>query len=440
MPTETDTCISSKNECYTFLHDDLVVRGCVNDEQQTNIVKCSSRLYCNDQKIEIERCFSQAYGSDDVKSKQCPLAIAPLGCYHYGSPVSTIKGCISELTNSEREYSLKRIKYFKICTNGDNCNSRHSLLSCLSCTSANNSDCISDANSIAPEFCDDYNDVCFARITNENLFERGCLANASEDAIKDCSSNEAKCKTCDREDMCNNHNVTDVCVSCSSETDENCRNNIKNVTNRVLCDLDTPSNKSKPLGCYLKIKDDVVTRGCVQDLDSKDLEECTSPDINYCQICRGKNCNEKVGFHQTCHTCIGSFDHGCSYPNRFDLDDPYPYTLKCQNYASSCLIGIDEQGYTNRDCGDIAYNGYLDVARYGEGMEFCYEDKCNDYVYPSNRHLCYQCKNCASLNIKENKPNPCRIYSEDDHQCYTIAHEGIIFLVFLFSLFNEFAI
>lgn len=432
-PTETDTCVSSKNECYIYLEDDLVSRGCADEiVPSQNMTTCSSRSNCNDQKIEIQRCLSVFYWRDiggmyppekksKEYSKQCPFAIDPLGCFHKESIFSVRKGCVSELTEIEYEECFNNKENYKTCNNSDNCNSKNYFLTCR--YDESNSDHNFYGAFSYLERCDDYNDVCFERFAIGSILERGCLAIASKDAIEDCNSKETTCKICEDKSSCNNHIAKDICVSCSSQTDKNCRDNPKNVTSRVICDLDDFPEKSQFSGCYLKIEDDIVTRGCVRNLDHEDLKVCTSSDFDYCQICHGANCNEKAGFRQTCHFCNGSIVSQCSY---LDHSNSTGLSTKtCEDYASSCFIGIDENGLTNRGCSYAT----PDKSKYSNGMEICYGDKCNDYIFPTDRHLCYQCENCPSINSNED-PKPCRSYSQHN-QCYTIFDESNIHSIFI---------
>lgn len=89
--------------------------------------------------------------------------------------------------------------------------------------------------------CSSYTDECFVHVSNDTVV-RGCL---SEHQQYDCKNSDL-CDKCSNSDNCNNRIVDgEFCITCDSEKDINCRNNV-NVTMRKQCPLAV-----KRLGCYI---------------------------------------------------------------------------------------------------------------------------------------------------------------------------------------------
>lgn len=89
--------------------------------------------------------------------------------------------------------------------------------------------------------------LCFA-YGNETYFSRGCLSEHPEFSEK-CAENNDECQICD-EDSCNSMKIVEeLCVSCDSRTDPNCRSLAETPT-PTLCGDET-FDKS---GCYLSDK------------------------------------------------------------------------------------------------------------------------------------------------------------------------------------------
>lgn len=149
-------------------------------------------------------------------------------------------------------------QFCKTCL-GNDCNRKPAFQECKLCNSAQNVDCIRSTHYIDSITCRDYLDECFVHVQG-NITTRGCLQQ-TPDIVSDCRNADI-CDSCDDRDNCNDQIVDgEFCMTCSSEFDPNCIDNL-NVSMRTQCSLSVAG-----MGCYLF--DDgggIVKRGCLSDL------------------------------------------------------------------------------------------------------------------------------------------------------------------------------
>lgn len=303
----------------------------------------------------------------------------------------------------------------KTC-NGKNCNYQSSFTTCLECNSANNRKCATNPQSMGNKVCKRYHDNCFTHIGRHNI-TRGCVEENGID-IDACRNNPRKCEVCTTIDglPCNSQSIQlDVCVDCDSALNPECRNGSIYAFVNKLC---SSMEQSPSEGCYLRVDGDHYERGCLADLPTAWKASCQSQS-DTCKTCTGKNCNIAPNFQQ-CIECNSKFDITCAQNA----------TLKpsktCENYISTCVTGIDEDGHIHRRCNE-QHND--ENVNFPNGMfHVCEENNCNTEIFPETRLQCYQCdgeKKCDFMSA-ENTPKlvPCGIFSEYD-QCFTYLGEGM---------------
>lgn len=149
---------------------------------------------------------------------------------------------------------------------------------------------------------------------------------------------------------------------------------------------------------------------------------CTS-NSEVCKICNGNSCNTKNEF-QKCYSCSSEIDPQCS-------KNPQLTSSKiCDDYDSICMVGIDEDGNTHRQC--------KNKESHTTGVDFrkdftCEANNCNVDIFPKDRMKCYQCvgNECSNAlysaeEVEDSlKPEACSMFSKND-QCFTYIDQGKI--------------
>lgn len=424
-------CDRYQDQCFLRATGDQIQRGClstaitdiINDcrTDRHKCMTCDQTNNCNDQVKRHEHCYtlnSNPFSSsaNELVDKQptsmkCSLSTYPLGCYHFENAERRIvrKGCVSDLRVSEiQSYQQQQQQFFMKCL-GDNCNSGSHIISCLACESNGiDGHCVTNFTNAVIEACPMYGDKCYTRITTNNQYKRGCLSKASEIVTKACDSKLDKCEVCDT-NKCNDHIAANHCVSCDSEFDRHCQNNPDKITKVLHCSMKSTIDKRESAGCFLKFRGKNVIRGCVEDLSAEDAHTCSSSNSNKCQACTGHRCNERVSFHQSCFKCKSSVQSSC-------LEKSNDITaVRCMNYSSSCLVGVDSFGHTHRTCG---YGERENKDNFPFGYESCNGEECNDFVFPNDRLYCYRCEDSGKKLDVDQHMGICQVYSITNH-CYT---------------------
>lgn len=135
-------------------------------------------------------------------------------------------------------------QFCKTCT-GPYCNKQIEFQKCRVCNSADNINCIRSPESFEERTCRKYIDECFTHVEN-NVVIRGCVSNMNPIPIQnDCNANNEYCEKCSSGFNCNNKIIDgEFCLTCNSENDPNCRENLNN-TMRTQCPLSVNQR-----GCY----------------------------------------------------------------------------------------------------------------------------------------------------------------------------------------------
>lgn len=294
---------------------------------------------------------------------------------------------------------------------GDETTEKSMTKECFECISKGNAiDCLNDPKKDAKCTSKEY---CYIYTDGNSYVGRGCVKD-DDLFVKDkefCEQQPEKCLLCSENAFCNGKKIQEEhCINTEYGT-----NNVANDQQSKVC----PMKTLRHLGCYHMEKNNYVKKGCMSDLDEKMRIECHTQS-NDCEICFGDNCNSKVVRHRLCIYCSDESDINCAEPSEL-------YAIKdFSNISSSCLVGIDKDGYTHRLHGtNVAH----DNNQFPNGFDICHSDSCNNIVYPSNRLKCFQCQGEADCDFQTNvskeksQPKVCEIYSTKD-ECYTYFDEG----------------
>ncbi|XP_055295119.1 uncharacterized protein LOC129564893 [Sitodiplosis mosellana] len=222
---------------------------------------------------------------------------------------------------------------------------------------------------------------CYTTLINGEVV-RGCVGDAVFPNTESTGLHHDTVKLCNNDALCNKKHILDTCIVCSGNNPE-CKT--PNVNMEKACSL------GKPSGCYLKKEENTLKRGCLMGLNKKERSECLERGSRVCQSCNTPKCNRKVDFDQKCYYCNGTIDSdvNCHTAN------PNHVEITCIGYASICVVGIDAEGYTHRQC---SLNEEEDTARFAKGYELCYGDLCNSGIYPKDRQTCFKCNGDAACN------------------------------------------
>lgn len=414
-------CNSVSGQCYTYSENGTLRRGCVGDDVINSIRKChassdecsicSNGDLCNDRYIVQGSCYWLTPGSNKTpESRNCPITIRSNGCYTRVNQTTheTEMGCMTNLSREDRKLCKENGSECKVCFD-DNCNQRDYLMECIDCDSDSDLSCWTPDVNTTTRQCYDLTTPCYTHVY-ENRIRRGC----SGDGFPINCANDPNCLECS-DGLCNIDAIMNTCLMCNSRTDPNCRDN-PDVTKRKICSMKHPL-ESKENACYTEIYlTALVRRGCVNDLTWQEMDRCHESNEN-CQTCMGTDCNKR-NFQMSCYSCSRHED--CTI---FQEDMK---TVTCHDYSSTCLTGIDSDGYTYRGCSTNKEN---DGERFRLGYELCDDEKCNNNTFPAKRLHCYTCDPTSECDFEPGYNSsrflaPCDFYDEQD-KCFAFAYPGI---------------
>lgn len=284
------------------------------------------------------------------------------------------------MTDTEKKAFNIRTDEFKICTDGEKCNSRSNFTECLvtdedQSKASNNFDSLS-----SPKICKNYVDKCFVQVIKEDTVIRGCLDDyAVENKISSNFLDEVKNKRAYRvcsENLCNDDHVKPLhCITCNS-TDPICTAKRHTIIN----DGSKYEKRCYPLevipsGCFHFDNGSFVERGCVSHLEEKQRAEC-EPDSDECKKCFWNGCNTKTGFLK----CISN---------------EAQVSKLCSAYEDQCFT-LTKDDTVYRGCLNDIYinlkNGFdiRQEQRNRDNFEECGYDNCNNKQIESES--CIVCK------------------------------------------------
>lgn len=368
--------------------------GDANSTSNAKILTCTSSK-CNSNDVEPEHCLTcDSVTEPDCKHNvtsemhtKCDLNFKHLGCFHYKDSNVVRRGCVSNIEGTFHKWNKS---HYKTCFD-DDCNSKSSHLSCLTCSCENATSCSPDNAKCESKICENYTDECFVYVAN-NTVHRGCLSNKTLIAgvnLTTLCENDENCAKCSHQNNCNNQEIeSEYCISCDSITNNDCEHK-PTEEQSVKCSL-----ALKPLGCFLNVaKGDVIRRGCVSSVSETERNMCQQGNET-CMTCIGqKDCNRKETF-QSCFFCKSSEnDTNCVIkPNLSD-------TIRCDYYLDECYTLV-ENGVVSRGC--IGDDTVIDVAN------------C------TNDFRCQRCSGIAGCNNDVIKAEMCIVCdSSDDPSCRT---------------------
>uniref|UniRef100_A0A1L8DPC4 Putative conserved secreted protein n=1 Tax=Nyssomyia neivai TaxID=330878 RepID=A0A1L8DPC4_9DIPT len=295
-------------------------------------------------------------------------------------------------------------------------------LSCIKCESSQHEIChFLQPKTIATECAgglpEGTEDRCFIQFTEMGVTIRGCLSE-NPHLLEVCEHGTGTCRIC-FEDQCNiDQTMREVCSICDSITDPNCASSP--FTFLHVCPF---FYEYEAGGCYLhKRNDGTLERGCIVTGTTDFINLCQTGEE--CKVCRGQTCNTKVDF-QECHVCDSEND-GYLTCLRSPANSP---TKVCQNYGDYCAELVVTNGKTVRDCYQ-ELDGSISTLCPGNNCQVCFDNNCNNNIFPSDRLTCHQCtdaENChKDMTSIGSEAYPCRNYAPND-QCYTVLDGNTVF-------------
>lgn len=399
-------CHDYLDECFTHVRNDVVTRGCLRQtpnlikdcDDEDLCVKCTDKAGCNKKIVDGEFCLTcDSMINPNCRKNvtfgmrtQCTLAVRPLGCYRFEDEGGLVKrGCLSDIQPDEREMCREEDVNCKTCV-GNDCNAKITFQQCRVCNSTESVNCIRAPSLFPVVTCRNYADECFTHVRND-VVVRGCVAESESAVIEqDCRKNRVNTDYCDRcaDGKCNNHTVDgEFCMTCDSELDPNCRNNLT-FEMRTQCTLAV-----RPMGCY-RFEDhgNLVKRGCMADVRADEREMCRQQDAA-CKTCYGDDCNKKIAF-QRCVACRSTSNDTACESNAGLL-----VNRLCKHYLDNCFTHV-RNNVTTRGC-------LLEQKNDLTGVDF--QKDCTD------PDLCEKCDNQDSCNVSPVSIETCGIQDAPDH-------------------------
>jgi len=307
-PLPTRTCRSYTDECKTVTviggrtergcADELTISGQVITEECADD-NCNSRdfppnrIFCH--QCTGSQC-STSLSSNTEFLDPCRSFVDNEQCFAFVDETREMqRGCSSDQTVN-RNACTQAGERCVLC-NGSACNNRpaitQSTTSCIQCQ--NNEGCAwghaaVDASNCSTNVIFPNVESCFT-FSHENFtVTRGCTLETDL-----CSTVNQRCMTCSGTG-CNTQNViSQTCKVCRSDTSgqESCgQENVEGFDQN--CGLNV---KYENRGCYSKIEDGVVSRGCAVSLTSSEIAECVDEENEQCNYCNESICNIELPSH-----------------------------------------------------------------------------------------------------------------------------------------------
>ncbi|XP_055920202.1 uncharacterized protein LOC129951877 [Eupeodes corollae] len=251
-----------------------------------------------------------------------------------------------------------------------------------------------------------------------SVLARGCSENINAAYKSYCEGNSDKCLSCSSNGCNAAKALSDYvkCLSCDSQTDENCVINPKSIKSTKLC------HKSCMVAMYARNVTDSqsayeLSRSCLDDKDLDEREMCSKGKDAFCKACKGDKCN--VDFlpenRLKCYKCLGDCEDSKSeYCARFKKDD-------------QCYFKFDEQkDLIELGCGSDLDSQDLVAQVKSKNLLLCDGPECNFFDKIPQASHCKVCHsatdiNCAIDPTQIGKIVTCNMpYS----QCYSMVSDG----------------
>lgn len=375
-----------EDQCYTdIINDQLAYRGCMTDSNHTasNAAELCEINGCNEkQGAWTLSCVS----CDSQEGLGCKMDLFQLGnkcnisqyeqchqqlllgqedqqfCFTYRHLSRVVRGCSSEMPEELEPYRDQLVQ----CATHDNCNAGCTpQQQCLSCNSANQDKCRSNATSLTSSYCGSAEaSSCYACEYDDWSVQRGCGAPPTDPLIHNCYE-------CDGTEKkgCNLLDFT-RCYRCSSaeEAGAGC------------------ANWERPGGIYieecalpaapclaLNYLNGTTERGC----ERKDFN-CSTASVASCRRCEGSFCNkgafpsQRLWCHQ-CHNCEQVSSGQNAMPCALLANEPDDEVPACLEYYDS------HSKQVVRGCRSNAQLYYECMLRSGNeaSCRICHSHGCN---------------------------------------------------------------
>ena len=295
------------------------------DTSQLICTKCSTKN-CNQNtsrrgrkcyKCKGLECFKPTYPADVV---DC-LSNCYMGIDEHGE---SVRDCSNAITNTTCGVDDNGSNRCNVCSN-DLCNGiPFPLTNRLQCHTCNDENCEASDDNL--EFCERYQaqERCVTVFSRgDKVVERGCSSSLQNQRY--CDQNYANCLQCPSSG-CNSltSKVSRLCAVCNSTNDPNCVINPTATTTTRVC--------SK--GCYTRLVNEVLMRGCLEDLE--ETFQCNEG--NKCKYCNDiDKCNVESypANRKSCYTCFNAAE--CKYPVP-ELCINYAENESCASIFSGCKM------------------------------------------------------------------------------------------------------
>ncbi|XP_055308420.1 uncharacterized protein LOC129572482 [Sitodiplosis mosellana] len=435
-------CRRYGNRCYIHVVRENVRRGCLDDivgepDTQLDIVSdcrnnqdicqsCTGNL-CNSRPVSEEYCFSChsprvmndncQYAPLPYMKLKCPLSLRRLGCYLWKDNLFVERGCVSELDPESRHLcqTPSTNTTCKMCK-GDGCNEKTSFQTCIDSSSETDENCLDCKGGVInmkTSQCANYLSQCYTHVKN-GIVTRGCT-DSFEDTPENCASDPEHCLLCSKF-LCNQEAVhRDICMSCDSDTNPNCRLT-SNITGESLFTENSLSIINKGCFHFVDEKTDRHIRGHVSQLSNDELKQYSGRDSEF-RICKGANCNVNP-FLPKCIVCDSTEDLNCAI-------NPGPSHIQvCPKYESECFTLINEHNIIR---------GCLDDSDFGKSIKFEMgiphgkSDVCSTATGPGCNNVklnAQKCIECYTITDPRCRTNPELMEDKICHKFRSTKHSG----------------
>ncbi|EDW00880.1 GH20775 [Drosophila grimshawi] len=392
-------------DCYTHIDDDGVLhRGCLMDKDDELFDDCTSG---NSTTCEIcmgDFCNNELYPADRQSCLQCDSETDedceknPATYAKYCRIYESGDVCVTSLENgrtrrgcqSEVNCDASQVGKCRICEDG-NCNSVNLAgsyvgepgkwqdlpLSCHVCT-----DLESCASVTTPTKCEGNNKQLCSTVFNVdgNVIARGCSDAVIEEHASYCESDIEKCPLC-KSNGCNNADSLDTyveCYQCDAEHDPNCAWEKPTKTRQCQSQCMTGMYpRSSAVDSAL-----LPTRGCLDDLEQEDRDQCAEGKHASCTACSGPLCNGEdiVKTPQECYVCE-------------DSECVDAITSKCLAYKEKdqCYLAFVDQSIVGMGCASDFETEVINELVAQGSLLLCEGQNCNYYDIIPDVNICLQC-------------------------------------------------
>lgn len=402
-------------QCYTRVNTDgSTDRGCVGSLNPTQMLSCLGGNATNCNTCESDRCNIAIFPADRHSCQRCNTKDSP-DCesspdFASVCPVySTSQYCATKLVNehtyrgcsTEFECDDSDKQYCRSCYDSDNCNVVDLVSSNIgypgnwqgvpiNCYTCKDDECQDNKLGLIQVCANNNLQNCVAVFAqNGSVVERGCsdLIYSGENSNY-CDKNPGYCKFC-KSNGCNlATSLGDFgdCLFCDGSDTDDCVFNPENIKRTRTC------HKGCMTGLYPRSNEEnpayELARGCLDDLDLDDREECRVGTKPYCQVCEGSSCNTaKIPTTRLeCNVCIGA-----------DCEDPKSAVCTAFRENDQCFILFEDENDVQRmGCASDLDNSFL-VGNVRK-LFLCSGDNCNTF---DNLPSPVSCSVCNSVDNPE---------------------------------------